>query len=486
MLLTGEYVYKIKKPVDFGFLDFSTLERRRFFCNEEVRLNRRFAASLYIDVVAITQDSSRARIGGSGGVVDYAVRMHAFPSEMQLDRLLASGRLRSAELADFAAELAAVHSDAPLCDPVGPFGSPEAVIGPVRENFHQIAQSNLAGVRRELVAELESWSEAQHARLSPLIDARRSQGFVRECHGDLHLSNLVRLDDGIHAFDCIEFSEGLRRIDLISDVAFLVMDCCVRGRADLAYAFLDGYLERTGDYAGGALLGFYLVYRSMVRAKVAALHAQNAQDAEARRRYEAHVEFAHARALASHPGMILMCGLSGSGKSWVAERLIERLPAVRIRSDVERKRLAALAPLQRSESAVAEGLYAPQRSDALYQHLALSSVALISGGEKVIVDATFLDAARRDAFRNEAKRLGVPCVIVHCIAPRAVLESRIAQRNATRDDPSEATLDVLDMQLTNYAPPRADDAMVLEIDTSQPFDLDATARSIRNRIERSV
>ncbi len=485
VLLTGEYVYKVKKPVDFGFLDFSTLERRRFFCHEEVRLNRRFAASLYVDVVAITHTAGRARIGGTGDVVDYAVRMRPFPTDMQLDRLLEAGRLSGAELADFAVALSAVHADAPVCDPGSAYGSPDAVIDPVRENFHQIAQSKLASVRGERVAALAAWSEAHHARLSARIEARRADGFVRECHGDLHLANLVRLADGIHAFDCIEFSEGLRRIDVISDVAFLVMDCCVRGRTDLAYAFFDRYLEHTGDYAGGALFGFYVVYRSMVRAKVAALRAQDVHDTDARRRYEAHVDFAHARALGSHPAMILMCGLSGSGKSWLAERLIERLPAVRIRSDVERKRLAELAPLSRSGSAVDEGLYAPERNDALYEHLARCAAALVGGGEKVIVDATFLDAARRDAFCAEARRLSVPCIIVHCVAPRAVLELRIAQRNAAGNDPSEATLDVLDRQQANYTPPRAADARVIEIDTSAPIDLAATARTIANRIERA-
>ena len=485
MLLTGEYVYKIKKPVDFGFLDFSTLERRRFFCDEEIRLNRRFAPSLYVGVVPITRAAQRACVGGDGDVIEYAVRMREFPNAMQLDRLLEAGPLRGEELAEFAGGIARLHTSAPPCDPVSTFGTPAAVIGPVRENFHQIARSNLAAVGSDLVTELARWSETQLRRLTPLIDARRAAGFVRECHGDLHLSNLVRLDDGIHAFDCIEFSEGLRWIDLISDVAFLVMDCCVRGRADLAYIFLDRYLERTGDYEGGALLGFYLVYRSMVRAKVAALHAQRTDDVQSRRRFEAHLHFARDRALGARPALILMCGVSGSGKSWLAERLIERVQAVRIRSDVERKRLAALVPLAHNDSGVAAGLYARDRTDALYAHLARAAAALVSGGEKVIVDATFLDAARRDVFCAEARRLAVPCVIVHCVAPRAVLESRIAARSAAGGDPSEATVEVLDMQLKSYSPPRADAAMVLEIDTSRPLDPDAIARSIATRIERA-
>lgn len=485
VLLTGEYAYKIKKPVDFGFLDFSTLARRHFFCTEEVRLNRRFAASLYLDVVSVTQSGEIARINGGGDVIEYAVRMHQFPSEQQLDRLLEADRITPTELAEFAGALAEVHASLPACPAGLPFGTAAAAIGPIRENFAQIRQSSFGEVRTELVAALENWSEAQYQRVAPLIDQRRASGFVRECHGDLHLSNLVRLRDGIHAFDCIEFSEGLRWIDLISDIAFLVMDCLVRGRADLAYMFLDRYLERTGDYAGGALLGFYLVYRSMVRAKVAALHAQRSDDVESRRRFDAHLDYAQQRALRARPAMILMCGLSGSGKSWVAQRLIPQLPAVRIRTDVERKRMAGLAPMAGSESPLDAGLYAPQRSDALYAQLARSAGALVSGGERVIVDATFLDAARRETFRAESIRQRVPCVIVHCVAPRSVLLARIEQRSAIHVDPSEATVAVLDMQLANYQPPSASDAMTLTIDTSQPFDLDAAVRAIEALLARA-
>jgi aminoglycoside phosphotransferase family enzyme/predicted kinase len=484
VLLAGDYAYKIKKPVDFGFLDFSTLDRRRHFCDEELRLNRRFAESLYVDVVAITRVGAVARIGGDGEAIEWAVRMRRFPSKMQLDRRLAAGKLAPSELGEFGATLARVHATLPTAAADSGFGTADAVLGPVRENFLQIRASRFASVQADLVDRLDAWSTAKHAQLAAAIEQRRRDGFVRECHGDLHLSNLVLLDDGIHAFDCIEFSAALRWLDLISDAAFLMMDCCVRDRADLGYAFLDRYLEQSGDYAGGALLGFYLVYRSMVRAKVAALQAQRADDVELLARYEAHLGFARDRALRSQPAVILMCGVSGSGKSWLAQRLIERIPAIRIRSDVERKRLAALEPLQRSGSALDQGLYTAQNTDALYAHLEHSADALVSGGERVIVDATFLSAARRDAFRRDAQRRGVAFVIVHCTAPRAVLVERITRRNDANNDPSEADVAVLDVQLGHYEPPASNDATVLTIDTSQPLDVDAIARRVRSQIER--
>ena len=222
----------------------------------------------------------------------------------------------------------------------------------------------------------------------------------------------------------------------------------------------------------------------MVRAKVAALQARGSGDVELRRRYDAQLDFARDRALRSQPAMVLMCGLSGSGKSWLAQRLVEHLPAIRIRSDVERKRIAALEPLQRSSSALDQGLYAPHATNALYTHLEQSAGALVSGGERAIVDATFLSATRRESFRVDALRRGIAFVIVHCVAPRAVLVERITQRNRAHDDPSEADIDVLDVQLTHYEPPSSTDVSVLTIDTSRSIDVDAIAHRLRDMIDR--
>jgi aminoglycoside phosphotransferase family enzyme/predicted kinase len=482
VLLAGDYAYKIKKPVDFGFLDFSTLDKRRHFCDEELRLNRRFAESLYVDVVPITRVGATARVGGDGKPIEWAVRMRRFPSEMQLDRRLDAGKLEPSELRDFGATLAQVHAALPTAAADSRFGTADAVLGPVRENFLQIRASQFASVRADLVDQLEVWSTAKHAQIATAIERRRRDGFVRECHGDLHLSNLVRLDDGIHAFDCIEFNDALRWLDLISDAAFLVMDCCVRDRADLGYAFLDRYLEQSGDYAGGALLEFYLVYRSMVRAKVAALQAQRIDDADLLRRFDAHVDFARNRAFVRRAGIVLMCGVSGSGKSWIAERLVLRLPGVRIRSDVERKRLASLPPQARSDSGIDSGLYAAERSNALYQYLLHCAEALVAGGERAIVDATFLTAARRASFIDAAARRGVACVIVYCVAPRDVLVERIERRNLERHDPSEATVEVLDAQLSNYEAPSDSEATVVTLDTSGAIDAGAVADRVSSVI----
>ena len=478
VLLTGEFAYKIKKPVDFGFLDFSTLERRKRFCEAELVLNRRFAQSLYIDVASIVMTAHGARIGNGGDAIEYAVRMRQFPTEMQLDRQVAAGAIDAAQLAEFGAALADVHAGLPRVDGSTEFGTAAGVLKPVDENFVQIRRSVFASVDAATIDVLERFSLAEHARLVATFDARRRDGFVRECHGDLHLSNMVRLDGRVQAFDCIEFSEALRWIDVLSDAAFLVMDCCVRERTDLGYAFLDRYLERTGDYAGVATLRFYVVYRSMVRAKVAALRAQKADDADARRTFDSHVAFARRRAFERPAAIVLMCGVSGSGKSWLAERLVPRIGAIRVRSDVERKRSVALEPLADSGSSIDAGLYTTQATAALYQRLEISAGAVISGGERAIVDATYSSAAHRAQLRAVATRHGVRCITMYCTAPKALLVERIERRSRSHADPSEATVAVLERQLLRHEPPTDAEPSVLTFDTGEPLDIDAIARRL--------
>lgn len=482
VLKTGEYVYKIKRPVDLGFVDFSTLARRHHFCSEELRLNRRFAPSLYIDVVGIVRSATGIRVGGDGEPFEYAVRMHQFEADRQLDRRLAAGRLSVDELGEFGATLARQHADLPRCEPSSAFGTAAAAYAPVAENFRQIAASELSALRSGDCMTIAAWSERRHGELEASFDARRAEGHIRECHGDLHLSNLVALPDGIHAFDCIEFSDPLRWIDVISDVAFLVMDCAVRERDDLGHTFLSRYLEASGDYPGCRLLDFYLVYRSMVRAKVAALSAHDGADVEYRRRFERHVDFALARVQRGRGALVLMCGLSGSGKSWLAQRLVTRLPALRIRSDVERKRLAGLDVLARSESPIDAGLYRHDMSDAVYARLADCAEAVVAGGELAIVDATFLDAARRQTFRALATRLGVGCLTVYCDAPPDVLESRVTNRDSAGNDASEATLDVLAAQRRKFVPPHADEETLLTVASGGTVDVDAVAAAILARL----
>jgi aminoglycoside phosphotransferase family enzyme/predicted kinase len=475
VFLAGDFAYKIKKPVDFGFLDFSTLAKRKALCEAEVQLNRRFAPELYLGVVPITRADGKAQVGGNGTPVEWAVQMLRFPQQAQLDRRLELGQLTAADLATFAAQLADVHGRLPRAAPESQFGSSSAVLQPVVENFEQIATTAIRDRCADVLARLEAWSHDEHALLAAQFDARKRTGYVRECHGDLHLSNLVQLDDRIAAFDCIEFNPGLRWIDVISDLAFLLMDLEIRARADLATTLLDRYLERTGDYTGARLLQYYRVYRSLVRAKVAALqHAGNGGDPDVlTHRFDEHVRYAAQSAFSTKPVLYLTCGLSGSGKSWLSERLVPLLPAIRIRSDVERKRLLDGTTPHYTAAAIGR----------VYEHLAAGAASVLAGGTSVIVDATFIAAAERNRFAELAERLALPWQIVYTTAARTVLESRVNERGARGDDPSDADLAVLARQLETFEPPAG--AHVLCVDTGADVVPQAIAELLRARTSTS-
>ena len=324
-------------------------------------------------------------------------------------------------------------------------------------------------------------------RLLPLLGDRVEKGFVRECHGDLHLSNLALIDGRVMAFDCLEFNPNLRWIDTISDVAFLFMDCHERGHSDLAYAFLDGYLNSSGDYSGTELLGYFSAYRSMVRAKVAALRWQQEHSADAAARFVKHTVWAARRLERPHGRMVLMCGLSGAGKSYVAERLVPQLPAIRLRSDVARKALAGLTADARSDSPVGGGLYDPVLSNAVFEYIDHVAEVLLADGENVIIDATFIERARRESFIALAKRVGAQVRIVYCRAPVKALRERIESRASMKADASEATSAVLDLQLTKFEAPCPPEP-VIELETSAVLsadDLASLLKAIQNETKEA-
>ena len=273
MLLTGTFAYKIKKAVDFGFLDFTTLAARRFFCEEELRLNRRLAPDLYLDVVPITGSVDAPALGGPGPALEYAVKMREFPQDALACRLLERGQLGAADIDALAAQVADFHGAIGIAAPDGAFGAPEGILRLAQRNFDAIAPLVDTPAEREEIESLRAWTDREHAARRDAFLRRLEQGFVRECHGDLHLGNIARVDSELVIFDGIEFNASMRWIDVMSEVAFVVMDLADRARADLAHRFLDAYLERTGDYAGLAVLPFYLAYRAMVRAKIARLRA---------------------------------------------------------------------------------------------------------------------------------------------------------------------------------------------------------------------
>jgi len=475
VLLSGAYAYKIKKAVYLGFLDFSTLEKRRFFCDEELRLNRRLAPQLYLDVVPISGTPTEPRLSGAGPAIEYAVKMQRFPQEALLDRMLADGKFTPIQTDAVAREVARFHAATTAATPQG-LGTPEAVHQPVRENFAQIAERMGSLPQGASLDTLRQWSEEEFARLRADFAARREHGFVRECHGDLHLGNMAWIDDQPTLFDCIEFNPALRWIDVMSDAAFVVMDLHDRGRPDLAQRFLNTYLEHTGDFGGLRLLPYYQCYRAMVRAKVSCIRAGQSglspeQQQAACQQTAAYLHLAALFTRPTRPWLLITHGYSGSGKTTATQLLLEQTGAIRLRSDIERKRLFGLAPQARSQSGVSQGLYAPDAHIRTYRHLEKLAREVLQAGFPVIVDAAFLKRSERDAFRALALELGMPFIILELRATEDELRQRIVQREHLGRDASEATLQVLESQLRggeNIAP--EEKHWTVTLNSGQPMD----------------
>lgn len=484
IFLTGDYAYKLKKPVDLGFLDFSTLELRRHYCEEELRLNRRLVPQLYLGVVQIRGTVDAPAIDGEGMLLDYAVRMQQFDRSRELDVELEAGTLHLDDMDELAHTVATIHESAPHAAGDSNWGEFDHLMGPVNANFVAVRGADRSAEWQASIGALEDHANREGQRLSTLMSERKANGLVRECHGDLHLSNLVRLDQGIRAFDCIEFSPELRWIDVASDEAFLIMDLQVRGRDDLAFRFANDYLEITGDYESTRMLDFYLGYRSLVRAKVAALRLQDSglsddARADATTRLEQHVNLARRYAKHRRRGVVMMHGVSGSGKSWLAQRLLAPLEAFRVRSDVERKRLKGLDRLARTKSKADEGIYTVRASEATDQRLAELAGTIVAGGYAAIVDATHLARNRRAVIRDAANRAGVPSIIVNCHAPHDVLATRIANRRTEGRDASEADMAILAHQLeTMEAVEPGECDTIIDVDTSTDIDSNRLAEKI--------
>ena len=463
ILLAGDYAYKIKKPVNLGFLDFSTLAARRHYCEEELRLNRRTAPALYLDVLAIGGSESAPVIGGGGAPIEYALRMRRFDQDDLLDRMARRGALTPQHIDALARGLAAFHAQIERAGSGEAYGSPERILAPALQNFEQMLPLVSAKADIALLARLRDWSVREHAALAAVFAARKRDGWVRECHGDLHLGNIALLAGVPTPFDGIEFNPDFRWIDVMNEIAFLVMDLLDHGLPRLAFRFLNAYLEFTGDYAGLRVLRFYLVYRALVRAKVSCLRAHQAgivahEKSEVEREYRRHLHLAERLAAPAHAAMLIMHGLSGSGKTTIAQNLLEALGAVRLRSDVERKRLFGIAAGARSGSGLDEGLYAPQASVRTYARLAELARAVLAARFPVIVDAAFLKRDERERFAGLARDAGARFLIAACTAAPATRRARGAAREREAHDASEAGLAVLERQCASAQPLAEDEA----------------------------
>lgn len=489
VLLTGKYAYKIKKPVDLGFLDFSTLEKRRHFCEEELRLNRRLAPKLYLEVVTVRGSPEAPRIGGAGPLLEYAVKMREFPQDALASRLIECGQFDAGEIDALAALIAHFHAAAAPARTADRLGKPETVYAAALQNLDQILPRQRLSRDHAAVQRLREWTEREFRDRRDQLAARKRAGCVRECHGDLHLGNIVVSGGRPVPFDCIEFNDKLRWIDVVSEVAFVVMDLHDHGRPDLGWRLLNRYLEASGDYDGLAVLRFYLVYRALVRAKVHLIRSQQpgllaSDKSRLRNAFKGYLRLASRLSAVAGVALLITHGVSGSGKTTATQSLIELIGAIRVRSDVERKRLHGIKPLERSRSGPDADIYTAAATQTTYERLLAVAEHVIKAGYPAVVDATFLKRAERELFHHLARRCGVPFVVLDFHAPEKLLRERVVQRAATGADASEADLSVLDRQMQLREPLSPQEQLVAITVDSRKTDRMPPWRAVMRKLSR--
>lgn len=495
LFFAGRRVFKVKKDLRLEFLDYGTLDRRRHFCEEEVRLNRRLAPRVYLGTVPIVPSGEGAvRVDGDGDPVEWAVEMVRLPAERMLERLLDDGGFDEHRLRALVGVLVRFHAEAETGDGVDEHGTPDAVSGKVLGNLEEAETHVEDGVlSRTLHRFLDEAARSFLGRHRGLLERRVEERRIREGHGDLHASNVCfppdeLAEDGVAIYDCIEFDRALRCGDVASDLAFLAMDLDRRGHAAASDRLIARYAETTADRDLPALLGLYKGYRAVVRAKVAALAARGGTEGAgdpAERRDEARSYFQLAAACALPPALVLTSGLPATGKSWLARRLAGRLGAVVLRSDVARKRLAGLDPSDSADASWGEGLYREEMTDRTYDRLLERAAETLDRGRSVIVDATFPTRARRDPFLRLAERRGHEVAIVHVRASEETVRERIERRREDRDDPSDAGLDVYLRARESFERPDGSDRRVVTFDSGRDDPAELAARMLESRIAGS-
>jgi len=452
VFLTGPFAYKVKKPVNFGFLDFTTLERRRGFCADEVRISGRFAPDIYLGAVPITGTQDAPRVAGEGTPIEWAVKLVQFDEAERLDNLFEAGRLTAPDCEQLGAEIARIEESLAVAEATSGWGTVESVRTAAATMCERLRESRPdVAVRAEAV---ERWLTARLEAAGPCLETRRAAGRVRECHGDLHLANLVRHHGRMVAFDAIEFNPDLRWIDVASDVAFLVMDLRSRGRPDLAAHVTSAWMESADDHAASAVLPIYEVYRALVRAGVAALRGdRDDPPGTARTETERYLGLAERLTSPRSPRLFATCGISGSGKTTLASGIVGACGAVRLRSDVERKRVLGMRPTERPRDALhAMELYGDATTRRVYERLADVAGTLLDAGASVVIDAACNRRWQREILTAVARRTGRPLMWLDCDVPVEAAVARVTARNAAGTDASDASADVVRAQAADREP----------------------------------
>ena len=438
--LAEDLVYKIKKPVDFGFLNFLAPGDRKKYCEAEVRLNSRLAPGVYLGVVPVTMEEDGPAFEGKGPVIEWAVKMRRMPDEATLAHRLLSGGLSDNVFRMLGHRIAAFHETADKGPEIAVHGSYAVIAKNSGENFEQSRPQAGLTVDAGVLDRMARLNAEALVKLKPLMEARAAQGMTRDVHGDLHLDHVYYFPDlpppgDVAVLDCVEFSDSYRCSDVIADMAFLAMDLIFHGRRDLAAVFSEAYFSTTGDDKGRALLDFYIAYRAAVRGKVEGMQALAVEIPPDKRAAMKRSSTAHwliclgsLAPPAERPALLLTSGLPGSGKSRLAADLAENAGFKRIVSDVVRKELAGLKPTDSAKAAFGEGIYSPEWNERTYgECLHRASQELFRGG-RVVVDASFREAEKRELFTGMAEAMGVPCIVMHRSAPEEIVRERLSRR----------------------------------------------------------
>jgi aminoglycoside phosphotransferase family enzyme/predicted kinase len=475
IFLTDRHAYKIKKPVDFGFLNFSTIDRRRFYCNEEVRLNRRLCPDIYEGVVELRETLAGAAFHGSGTIIDYAVKMKRLPADRMLDRLVEAGDVTAATMREVASVIAEFHGTAPSSPAIAEYGRLERIMFNWQENFEQMLPFEELTLPARDRESIRSWVTAFAADHGHIFQQRVNDGFVRECDGDIHLENICLDNGAVHIFDCIEFNERFRCCDTAADIAFLLMDLDYHGRHDLSDDVIDEYVSRTGDRGMLALIDFYRVYRAYVRGKVESFRLNDggiSPDDQAAARNRATRYFRLVRGYIERrllkPALFITCGLMGSGKTTLAAQLAFELGIACFSSDETRKRIVGLPPATPARDAFNEGLYDRQNTEATYAELLRLAENQLQKGSAVVIDAGFMRTSLRFPFAGLAKRLSVPLVILHVSCGEPENRRRLQEREATGKSVSDGRLELLALQAAGFEPPDETEGTLITLSAGAP------------------
>lgn len=490
LLLTETHVFKLKKPVDFGFLDFSTVDKRLFYCHEELRLNRRLCPDIYEQVIALRESESGATFAGDGKVIDYAVMMKRLPADRMLDRLIDSGAVSPEEIRTVALEISKFHANAPTSPHISEFGSLKQIQCNWQENFEQTLQFRDSTLPPAMMKNIRSYVDSFTDSHRALFTERIESGFIRECDGDIHLGNICLLNNSAYIFDCIEFNERFRFSDTAADIAFLLMDLDFHHRPDLADAALSAYITASGDVTIAKLIPFYKVYRAFVRGKVESMQLLDAGIAQeertaAEKRAARYFRLAQGYCMRSlfPPTLFITCGTMGCGKSTLAEQLAFELGLRLFNSDIVRKQLAGLPPESPVQVSFGAGLYSQEKSHATYRQLEKLAQIELESGRSVVIDAGFGTAAERARFAGlaAAHRAEFIILFVQCLPDEQ--ERRLYERSARKGSVSDGRAQLLDQQKSVFEPPDDSEGAVISCSTDGASEL--TLNSVYERVKRS-